>query len=61
MVDPWTTVGSILPEVIRQIRFVNQPKELGLFEMTIPSSKNDLAIKVLSALLLGKQNTYQSS
>jgi len=46
MVDPWTTVGSILPEVIRQIRFVNQPKELGLFEMTIPSSKNDLAIKV---------------
>lgn len=45
LVDPWTTASDVVPEVIRQLRFQNQPKSFGLFEIT-SQIKNDIRLKV---------------
>ena len=50
LVDAWTTVGDVVPEVIRQLRFQNQPKSFGLFEIT-PQAKNEIRLKVHSLSL----------
>jgi hypothetical protein len=46
LVDAWTTVGDVVPEVIRQLRFQNQPKSFGLFEITPQAGKNEIRLKV---------------